>query len=211
MDFGDDRLPPAIVATSCAITRLPTRISSRIWVGAGFQRGQREQGLLCHRRRQPERRGVPRRAPLTEARTAHTASRPSSTIGSPSAVSRPPWRRSQIRSQCTADSFVPPVSGYERPSARWTVPPIFSSNRIAPDRAVDAEVRADARARRGSARPGRSRASRCRYAVAALGARADDLARRGTRARRPRRRRRAGAIGIVKRIAALGATSRAGR
>ena len=63
---------------------------------------------------------------------------------SPSAESRPPWRRSQIRSQCTADSFVPPVSGYERPSARWTVPPIFSSNRIVPDRAVDAEVRADA-------------------------------------------------------------------
>jgi len=35
-------------------------------------------------------------------------------------------------SQWTADSFVPPVSGYERPSARWIVPPIFSSNRIVP-------------------------------------------------------------------------------
>ena len=35
-------------------------------------------------------------------------------------------------SQWTALSFVPPVSGYERPTAKWTVPPIFSSNRIAP-------------------------------------------------------------------------------
>ena len=37
-----------------------------------------------------------------------------------------------MRSQCSADSFLPPVSGYERPSARWTVPPIFSSKRIVP-------------------------------------------------------------------------------
>ncbi len=35
-------------------------------------------------------------------------------------------------SQCTADSLTPPVSGYERPTARWTVPPIFSSSRIIP-------------------------------------------------------------------------------
>ena len=31
-----------------------------------------------------------------------------------------------------ADSLVPPVSGYERPRARWTVPPIFSSSRVSP-------------------------------------------------------------------------------
>jgi len=43
---------------------------------------------------------------------------PSTTTGEPSAVSRPPWRRSQIMSQWIADSFVPPVSGYERPRAR---------------------------------------------------------------------------------------------
>ena len=30
---------------------------------------------------------------------------------SPSAVRRPPRRRSQMRSQCSADSFLPPVSG----------------------------------------------------------------------------------------------------
>ena len=35
-------------------------------------------------------------------------------------------------SQWTADSFVPPVSGYDRPTARCTVPPIFSSSRIIP-------------------------------------------------------------------------------
>ena len=33
-------------------------------------------------------------------------------------------------------SLDPPVSGYERPSARWTVPPIFSSSRIIPVRRV---------------------------------------------------------------------------
>ena len=37
--------------------------------------------------------------------------RPSSWTTSPSAVSRPPARRSQIRSQCSALSFLPPVSG----------------------------------------------------------------------------------------------------
>src|SRR6266545_4568264 len=51
---------------------------------------------------------------------------------SPSALRRPPSRRSQMRSQCSAERFLPPVSGYERPRARWTVPPIFSSKRIVP-------------------------------------------------------------------------------
>src|SRR3954447_9576628 len=37
-----------------------------------------------------------------------------------------------MRSQCRALVFLPPVSGYERPRARWTVPPIFSSRRIMP-------------------------------------------------------------------------------
>ena len=63
---------------------------------------------------------------------SQSAKRPSCTMTSPSAVRRPPGRRSQMRSQCSADSFLPPVSGYERPSARWTVPPIFSSNSVAP-------------------------------------------------------------------------------
>ena len=36
---------------------------------------------------------------------------PGSSTTSPSAVSRPPSRRSQIMSQWTALSFVPPVSG----------------------------------------------------------------------------------------------------
>ena len=56
------------------------------------------------------------------------------------------------------------------------MPPIFSSNRIVADRAVDAEVRADA----DLAEPPRAlvggRAPRCRYSSPALGARVDDLA-----------------------------------
>jgi len=40
-----------------------------------------------------------------------TANCPPSMIGSPSADSRPPRRRSQMRSQWSADSFLPPVSG----------------------------------------------------------------------------------------------------
>ena len=33
-------------------------------------------------------------------------------------------------SQCRPERFSPPLSGYAVPSARWTVPPIFSSNRM---------------------------------------------------------------------------------
>ena len=55
----------------------------------------------------PWRRRFPR---SKRSRRPPRLSRPSSTIGSPSAVRRPPCRRSQIMSQCTADSFVPPVS-----------------------------------------------------------------------------------------------------
>ena len=40
-----------------------------------------------------------------------TRQRPSSITTWPSAVSRPPLRVSMIRSQPSADSFVPPVSG----------------------------------------------------------------------------------------------------
>ncbi|MCW2984161.1 MAG: hypothetical protein JWR63_1731 [Conexibacter sp.] len=36
-----------------------------------------------------------------------------------------------MRSQCKALPFFPPVSGYERPSATYTVPPIFSSKQAA--------------------------------------------------------------------------------
>ena len=46
-------------------------------------------------------------------------------------------------SQWMADTFVPPVSGYDRPTARCTVPPIFSSTMIEPIGAVDARVGAD--------------------------------------------------------------------
>ena len=35
-------------------------------------------------------------------------------------------------SQWMADSFTPPVSGYDRPRARWIVPPIFSSSSVIP-------------------------------------------------------------------------------
>ena len=63
----------------------------------------------------------------------------------------------------------------ERPSARWTVPPIFSSNRIVPIGRVDAEVRADADlAEAARAVVGGQRA--LQVVVAALGARLDDLA-----------------------------------
>ena len=119
--------------------------------------------------------------------------RPSSMIGSPSAVSRPPRRRSQIMSQWTADSLMPPVSGYERPTARWTVPPIFSSNRIAPTgRSMPKLV--PIRSRRAATRRRRWRASssgtprRARRARTRRGP-------RGTRARCPRPRRRRGSRG----------------
>ena len=41
----------------------------------------------------------------------HTTNLPSTWSSSPSTVTRPPWRRSQTRSSCTADSLTPPVSG----------------------------------------------------------------------------------------------------
>ena len=48
--------------------------------------------------------------PASDQRSGSTQ-RPSTWIGSPSARIRPPRRRSQMRSQCRADSFLPPVSG----------------------------------------------------------------------------------------------------
>ena len=47
---------------------------------------------------------------LCEGRYSST-NRPSASTVTPSALSRPPARRSQIMSQWTADSFMPPVSG----------------------------------------------------------------------------------------------------
>ena len=46
-----------------------------------------------------------------------TSSRPPSTTGRPSASIEPPWRRSQMRSQWTAERFSPPSSGNAAPSA----------------------------------------------------------------------------------------------
>ena len=59
-------------------------------------------------------RGVPSgyvNRPFSRIVTPSAVNRPFSRIVTPSAVSRPSWRRSQIMSQCTEDSFVPPVSG----------------------------------------------------------------------------------------------------
>ena len=63
-------------------------------------------GELLWRRRVGRPRGM---APAR--RRDHVTSAPSSWITSPSAESRPPARRSQIMSQCTALSLTPPVSG----------------------------------------------------------------------------------------------------
>ena len=86
------------------------------------------------------------------------------------------------------------------------MPPIFSSNRIAPIGAVDAEVRADADlAEAAGAVVGGERAAQ--VLLAALGARARRPRRRGTSARRRRRRRRAGDERMVKRIAPVAPVS----
>ena len=45
------------------------------------------------------------------ARLRYRLKRPSCCTTSPSALSRPPARRSQMRSQCSAERFLPPVSG----------------------------------------------------------------------------------------------------
>src|SRR6476646_655727 len=61
-----------------------------------------------------------------------TCSLPSTRTASPSASMRPPARRSRTRSQWIAETLSPPSSGNERPSARWHVPPIFSSKSVSP-------------------------------------------------------------------------------
>ena len=105
----------------------------------------------------------------------HSMKRPLAWTSSPSAVSVPPARRSQIRSQWTARAFLPPVSGYERPSARWTVPPIFSSNRIVPvgrsmPKFVPMPISPSRRA------PSSVASAALQVVVAAVGPRRDDLA-----------------------------------
>ena len=122
---------------------------------------------------------------------------------SPSALRRPPPRRSQIMSQWTALSFVPPVSGYERPTREVDGAADLLVEQDRADRAVDAGVRADAEL----AEP----------AGAGVGVerRQQVGARRARRARRrPGRRGRSsstpatstprGLDGIVKRMRALG-------
>jgi hypothetical protein len=74
-----------------------------------------------HERHQPRPRRLQRPAPHPRRKAVlpsrpqhgggHQAKAPLSCTTSPSAVSRPPSRRSQMRSQWTADSLTPPVSG----------------------------------------------------------------------------------------------------
>src|SRR4051794_8821129 len=56
--------------------------------------------------------------------------RPACQTSSPSAYTSPSERRSQIMSQCKPESFSPPTFLKLAPSARWIVPPIFSSKRM---------------------------------------------------------------------------------
>ena len=112
-------------------------------------------------------------------------------------------------SQCTTDSFVPPVSGYDAPTARCDGAADLLVEEDRADGLVDALVGADAdlaEARR--ARVGRERLAQ--VGLAALGARVDDAALaeleldpRDLDAARARRDREADA--------ALGASPRAGR
>ena len=82
--------------------------------------------------------------PASSCRANGGQNRPSSWMTSPSALRRPPRRRSHDQVPVHGALVRAARLGIRRPSARWTVPPIFSSNRIAPTGPVDAGVGADA-------------------------------------------------------------------
>ena len=106
-------------------------------------------------------------------------------------------------SQCTALSFVPPVSGIGAAEREVDRAADLLVEQDRADRAVDARVRADPDlAQAAGARVGVQR--RQEVLVAAVGARVDDDARRGTRARCPATSTPRGLDGIVKRMRPFG-------
>ena len=116
-------------------------------------------------------------------RSGQRVKTPSCCTTSPSALNLPPARRSQIMSQCTADSFVPArlrIGAAER-EVHGAADLLVEQDRAG--RAIDAGVRPDADlAQRAGARTDVQR--REQVLVAAFGARRDDAARaRPTRAR----------------------------
>ena len=79
-------------------------------------------------------------------------------------------------SQCSAERFVPPHSGYAVPSARCIVPPIFSSKRMLRVKTRTASFRPKASSPTRRA-PSSSATISCEEVLAARGRRLDHLAR----------------------------------
>ena len=107
-------------------------------------------------------------------------------------------------SQCTADSLVPPVSGIGAAEREVDGAADLLVEQDRADRAVDAEVRADAELAEEAGARRRSPASPAGTPSPRSALRADHAALAELERRRPRRRRRAGEVGIVKRMHALG-------
>ena len=98
------------LAAAAATTQSILRTKDLLWdrttaLNDAGRRIKRFPGLDVERRTaarcENERRGC----------AGYRLKRPSSCTTSPSALSRPPARRSQMRSQCSAERFLPPVSG----------------------------------------------------------------------------------------------------
>ena len=71
------------------------------------------------------------RSPAEQRSLGQTSHSPSRCTGSPSSSMRVPGRRRSLTmSQWIRETFVPPRSGSPFPSARWTVPSIFSSKSV---------------------------------------------------------------------------------
>jgi hypothetical protein len=108
------RLRGTCSASSSEMLRAPS-LSSAVWV-ARRMRTIGGTGEVYRVRRTSTRCRDPWRCAVNY-RALRSVKMPSSWIVTPSALIRPPARRSQMRSQCSALTFLPPVSGYERPSA----------------------------------------------------------------------------------------------
>ena len=104
---------------------LTAKVAPSDLVQETFLEGQRD--FAAFRGDQPEERPLPERL-RGSAQISHV---PSCCTGAPSSSIRVPGiRRSLTMSQWMRDSFVPPMSGRPFPSARCTVPSIFSSKRM---------------------------------------------------------------------------------
>ena len=97
-----------------ALERVDVGLQHRLAAGHRIGPGARRRDQCGDRRDRdhaPEPRPRTRPVHLNPPRIAQTANAPSSCITSPSTSSRPPRRRSQTRSVCTALSLTPPDSG----------------------------------------------------------------------------------------------------